>query len=307
MDRLQSTQGHPIYTIDLNFLGFSSAIATYLVPHKEGALLVECGPGSTVPNLLSGLNSSGYSVADISDVLVTHIHLDHAGASGWFAKSGARIHVHPIGAPHLINPEKLLASAERIYGEEMERLWGEFLPVPEEQLIIHQDKDYFEIGDLGFYALDTPGHANHHFVYIFEKICFCGDIGGVRMPGSNYVRLPMPPPEFHLEKWRHSLDVLRHEEITHILPTHFGSYSDPGKHLLEVENALNDVDEWMEEILPHDFPLAKVQAEFLHFEEQRAQAAGVEPNLRNVYETANPAWMSVHGINRYWKKYRQRF
>ena len=300
-----STQGNLVHTIDLNFQGFPSAIASYLIPHQKGALLVECGPGSTIPNLKASLDAYGYSVTDISDVLVTHIHLDHAGASGWFAKSGARIHVHPLGAPHLINPDKLLASAGRIYGEEMEQLWGEFIPVPDEQIIIHQDKENFEIEDLAFYALDTPGHANHHFAYIFENFCFCGDIGGVRIPGSNHVRLPMPPPEFHLEKWRHSLDILRQVEFTHILPTHFGSYSDPDKHLLAVEKALNDVDRWMEEIMPLGLPPNQIKAEFLQWEDQRAQVAGVEPNLRNVYETANPSWMSIHGVKRYWHKYRQ--
>jgi glyoxylase-like metal-dependent hydrolase (beta-lactamase superfamily II) len=267
--------------------------------------LVECGPGSTIPNLQAGINSFGYSINDISDVIVTHIHLDHAGASGWFAKNGARIHVHPLGAPHLINPVKLLTSAGRIYGGEMEKLWGKFLPVPEEQLIIHQDKEYFEVEDLSFYAIDTPGHANHHFAYIHNKICFCGDIGGVRIPGSNYVRLPMPPPEFHVEKWRQSVDKLRQEGLTHILPTHFGTYSDPDKHLPAVENALDSVERWMETIMPLGLPPDEIKTDFLRWENQRAEAAGVEPSLRNVYETANPSWMSLHGIERYWKKYRQ--
>jgi len=300
-----SSQGNLVHTIDLHFQGFPSAIASYLIPHQTGAILVECGPGSTISNLLASLDSYGYSAAEISDVILTHIHLDHAGASGWFARSGARIHVHSLGAPHLINPEKLLASAGRIYGEEMEHLWGEFTPVPEEQLIIHQDKENFKIEDLSFTVLDTPGHANHHFAYIFEKICFCGDIGGVRIPGSNHIRLPMPPPEFLVEKWRNSLNKLRQQDLTHILPTHFGSYSDPDEHLLAVEKALDDVDRWMEEIMPLELPPDEIMTEFLQWEEERSQAAGVEPNLRKIYETANPSWMSIHGVERYWRKYRQ--
>ena len=294
MENLLTTQGNLVHTIDLNFQGFTSAIASYLIPHRRGALLIECGPGSTITNLQAGLEFHGYSVADISDVLVTHIHLDHAGASGWFAQNGARIHVHPVGAPHLINPSKLLSSAGRIYGEEMDLLWGQFLPVPEGQVIIHQDKEFFEVEELVFHALDTPGHANHHFAYIFGDICFSGDIGGVRITGSNHVRLPMPPPEFHLEKWRHSLEVLHREELTHILPTHFGAYSDPDQHLLAVEKVLDDVERWMDDM----------KAEFLQWEEERAQAACIDPQLMNIYQTANPSWMSINGVERYWRKYR---
>lgn len=299
------TQGKPVHTIDLNFQDFPSAIAAYLIPHRSGALLVECGPGSTIPSLISGLDSFGYTAADISDVILTHIHLDHAGASGWFAKNGARIHVHPLGAPHLINPAKLLASAGRIYGDKMESLWGEFLPVPEEQLIIHQDKAYFEIEELVFHALDSPGHANHHFAYLFGELCFSGDICGVRIPGSSHIRLPMPPPEFHIEKWRQSIDILRQVDLKHILPTHFGSYSDPDFHLQAVVKALNDVETWMEKIMPLGLSTDEMMADFLQWEAKRAKSSGVDPGLGTTYETANPSWMSLHGIERYWQKYRQ--
>ena len=135
-----------IYIIDLHFLGFPGAIASYLVSHAHGAVLVECGPSSTLPALQAGLKAHGFAATDITDVLLTHIHLDHAGAAGWLARQGARIHVHPAGASHLLNPEKLLASASRIYGEAMQTLWGEFLPVPPERLRVPQDGDDIEIG-----------------------------------------------------------------------------------------------------------------------------------------------------------------
>ena len=194
-----------IQTLDLKFRGFSGAIAAYLIPHSQGAVLVECGPGSTSMALEAGLQGIGLKVSDISDVLLTHIHLDHAGAAGWLARHGARIHVHPVGAPHLLNPEKLLASAARIYGDNMHTLWGEFLPVPEEQLTVHEDGEVIEIEGLRFRALDTPGHAFHHYAYIYQEVCFSGDIGGVRVGGARHVRLPMPPPEFNLELWRESV------------------------------------------------------------------------------------------------------
>ncbi|RME07290.1 MAG: MBL fold metallo-hydrolase, partial [Anaerolineae bacterium] len=202
-----------IHTLDLNFQGAARAIAAYLIPHRHGGVLVECGPGSTTEALTAALAAHGLTPADISDVLVTHIHLDHAGAAGWMARQGARIHVHHVGAPHLVNPEKLLRSAGRIYGEMMGPLWGEFLPVPEENLNILHDNDEIEIEGLVFRALDTPGHAYHHMAYLFEDTCFSGDIGGVRITGSSarHIRLPTPPPEFHLELWRESVERLRGE------------------------------------------------------------------------------------------------
>src|SRR3989337_916816 len=130
-----------IIALDLEFQGKSGVIAAYLLPHTRGAALIETGPGSTQATLIRRLSDHGYNPSDITDVLLTHIHLDHAGAAGWLARQGARIYVHANGAPHLLDPEKLLSSAARIYGDQMETLWGEFLPVPGERLSIVYDGD----------------------------------------------------------------------------------------------------------------------------------------------------------------------
>lgn len=294
-----------VHTLDLKFRGIAGAIASYLVPHKTGAVLVECGPGSTIPVLQSGLADLGYKPADITDILLTHIHLDHAGASGWFAEQGVRIHVHPVGAPHLIDPEKLLASAGRIYGEQMDLLWGEFLPVPESHLVIHEDQEQIMIEDLTFQALDTPGHASHHFAYLLDGICFSGDIGGVRMTGMRHLRLPMPPPEFHPGKWRESLARLRQVNITQILPTHFGKFSDVDWHLDAIELALDQVETWMEEVMPQNLPLEQLRREFLKWESRRSTGDQIGADDQQVYQTANPIEISLLGIQRFWKKYRQ--
>jgi glyoxylase-like metal-dependent hydrolase (beta-lactamase superfamily II) len=115
---------------------------------------------------VAGINAHGLQVGDVTDVLVTHIHLDHAGAAGWLAQQGARVHVHPVGAPHLLDPERLLSSAKRIYGDTMDTLWGQFLAVPEQRLSILEDNREIEIHGLRFRPIDTPGHAYHHFAYI---------------------------------------------------------------------------------------------------------------------------------------------
>jgi glyoxylase-like metal-dependent hydrolase (beta-lactamase superfamily II) len=294
-----------IHTLDLNFLGMQRVNAAYLIPHQHGAVLIECGPGSTIPTLRDGLNTIGFSISDISDVLLTHIHLDHAGASGWLANQGVRIHVHPLGAPHLRNPQKLLDSARRIYGDEMERLWGDFLPVPPDKLVLHQDQEIIELEGLVIRALDTPGHANHHFVYIYEGICFSGDIGGVRMTGNKYLRLPMPPPEFHLESWRHSLQILSVQELNSIVPTHFGFHSDPDWHLATLKTSLDEVEAWMQATMPKGLPIEEINTEFIKWERQHSLRNGIDPEVLDLYETANPSWMSTLGIQRYWRKYRQ--
>lgn len=302
---LQAGEKITIYTIDLNFQGRVGAIAVYLVSHENGAILIECGPGSTIPELNAGLNRHGFSVQEISDVLLTHIHLDHAGASGWLARQGAKIHVHPVGAPHLQNPEKLLKSAARIYGEQMGPLWGEFLPVDEDKIITHQDGEVIQIGGLEIRALDTPGHASHHFAYLLDGICFCGDIGGVRVGGVRHIRLPMAPPEFQPGDWRESLEKLRAEEIHHLLPTHFGVYMDVSWHLAAARDALDDVEEWIDRTLTLDLTIEELNEKLTAWEKQRSREAGIEAEMLQVYETANPSLISALGIQRYWRKYRQ--
>ena len=293
-----------IHTIDLHFMGITGTIASYLIPHGRGGVLVECGPGSTQETLQAGLERYGLSPKDITDVLLTHIHLDHAGAAGWLAQQGACIHVHPKGAPHMLNPVKLLDSASRIYGDMMEILWGEFHAVPEERLSVVEDGGIIEIEGLGFRAIDTPGHANHHFVYIFEDVCFSGDIGGVRLAGLHHLGLPMPPPEFNLEKWRASLKRLTQENFTRIAPTHFGIYDDADWHLDAVNKALDEVENWIEATLPSDPPIEVLKEQFLEWSRSRTISEGLDPELISAYEAVNPTWMSSYGIQRYWRKYR---
>jgi glyoxylase-like metal-dependent hydrolase (beta-lactamase superfamily II) len=255
------------------------------------------------------LQAHNLSAADITDVFLTHIHLDHAGAAGWLARQGARIHVHPLGAPHLLDPEKLLASAERIYADKMQALWGEFLPVPEEHLSVQQDGDTVEVGGLRIRALDTPGHAIHHFVYLVDGTCFSGDIGGVRLSKLPYIRVPMPPPEFHLELWRASLKRLQAEflrgSFTRIAPTHFGFYNDVAWHLETLQRTLDDVEEWILQIMPADPPIEQINEQFLAWTRQRSLEHGLDSASLEAFETANPSVMSPYGIQRYWRKYRK--
>ena len=291
-------------TLDLNFQGISETIASYLIPHARGAILIESGPGSTLPNLEKALAEHGYALPDVTDILLTHIHLDHAGAAGYLARQGARIYVHEFGAQHLLNPEKLLKSATRIYGDLMDALWGEFLSVPEENLVPLQGDGEIEIHGIPIRHLDTPGHARHHLSWIVDDICFTGDVGGVRLPGPRYMRLPSPPPEFHIETWRETILKFRAAGFKRIAPTHFGIFDDVDWHLDALESVLDDVERWMEATLPHISEREALYQPFNEWELSRCAAAGLDEASLHAYSLAMPVGMGADGIWRYWHKFR---
>jgi len=293
-----------IVTLDLNFQGRPNAIAAYLIRHPEGAVLVESGPGSTLAGLEAGLAKEGLSPREVTHVLLTHIHLDHAGAAGWLARQGAEIYVHPVGTPHMLNPEKLIASATRIYGDRMDLLWGEFLPVPESHLKVVNDTEEIVIGDLHFIPIDTPGHAEHHYSYLFEDVLFCGDVGGVRIPGYQYLRVPMPPPELHIERWHGSIARLRKEKFARIAPTHFGIFDNPLWQLDEVEKGLVSASRWLEETMPSNPPIEELRKSFTDWMMAEGERIGLDDEVAKAYELANPLGMSADGLFRYWKKVR---
>ena len=293
-----------IHTIDLNFQGRPLAISAYMIKHSGGVILVESGPGSTLASLRATLKGFGYELKDITHVFLTHIHLDHAGAAGELAGVGAQIYVHPNGAAHMLNPAKLISSATRIYGERMEPLWGSFLAVPEDKLTVLQDGDEVAVGNLRFRALNTPGHAEHHYCYQFEDLCFSGDVGAVRIPGFPYLRVPMPPPEFHLEKWRESISFLKKQSFKRIAPTHFGIFEDVPWHFKAIESALDEVELWLNKTMPADPPLEKLKEDFSTWMNEQAIKQGLDPQVAEAYQLSNPVGMSVDGLVRYWKKFR---
>jgi len=293
-----------IVTIDLNFQNKTHAIASYLIRQGDSVVLIESGPGSTLPSLETGLAKEGLAPRDITHVLLTHIHLDHAGAAGWLSRQGAQIFVHPVGAPHLLNPEKLIASATRIYGDRMQTLWGEFLPVAENQLTVPKDADEIVIGYLRFLPVNTPGHAEHHYSYLFEDICFSGDVGGVRIPGYQYLRAPMPPPELHFGKWRESIARLRSLKLSRIAPTHFGIFEDPNWHLNELQRNLDEAEKWLEEIMPADPSVDELRAKFEAWMDEQSRSKNLSADVIQSYALANPPGMGADGLMRYWKKFR---
>ena len=201
-----------IEIVDLNFLGAEEIIASFLLLGEDSAAIVETGPTTCLDSLTGGLKEHGVAFEDVEQVFLTHIHLDHAGASGHVAEllPNATFYVHEVGRPHLVDPSKLWKSATRIYGERMDELWGETRPVPEDRLVVLSGGEELEAAGGVLAAHYTPGHAYHHLAYLEPDsgALFAGDVAGIRLPGQSYVRPPTPPPEIDLEAWMRSIEEM---------------------------------------------------------------------------------------------------
>ncbi len=297
-----------IHTLDLQFLGIEKSIAVFVLETRDGLALVECGPASTLPHLQNALRENGWKLADFQHVFLSHIHFDHAGAAWAFAEQGAKIYVHPKGLPHLAQPEKLYNSARMIYGDDMDRLWGEMRPIPESQLYAPENGEIIEAIGLRFTAWYTPGHAVHHIAWEvsssqepLERVLFTGDVAGVRM-GGGPVMPPCPPPDIQVEDWLASIQLMRDLPSERFFLTHFGEIGDKNSHLDALAKRLLTWADWMR---PHaeanTLPESIVPA-FQSFVNAELMAAGVAKEDLARYEAANPAFMSVAGLMRYWKK-----
>lgn len=290
--------------IDLNFQGQPAIIASYVLRGPRGVALIETGPASTYAALKAGLAGLRIELGQITDILVTHIHLDHAGAAGWLARdTGATVHVHHVGAPHLADPAKLLASAQRIYGDAMDMLWGETVPVPAGQVHAVAGGDVIEAAGLRVTAVDTPGHAWHHLAYLLESLCFSGDAAAVHLPGQRHVRVPTPPPEIDLPAWRRSLARLRELRPDRLLPTHFGPVEgDATDHLLAAEEQLTAAAAFVHERWQAGQDTAAIVDAYKLWSGQRALADGVDAAAAARFELIVPSEMCVQGLVRYFQK-----
>jgi glyoxylase-like metal-dependent hydrolase (beta-lactamase superfamily II) len=277
-------------------------IASFVLETKEGPVLFETGPESRFSVLLDGLNALGYAAPDVKHVFVTHIHLDHAGAAWRMAERGATIYVHPKGAPHLVDPSRLWASASRIYGDQMETLWGQMGHVPEAQIEIVQDGQVVQVGKVQIQALETPGHAYHHHAYLIGDVLMGGDVTGVKI-GRGPVLPPCPPPEIHIELWRESLARLRQLNLRQIYLTHFGLVEDVGPHLDALEVRLLEWADWIKQKLKSGLTREQMVLEFEAHVAATLRAAGLSQEEVQEYELADPSWMSVDGLVRYWNKH----
>ncbi len=240
-----------IRTLDLGFYGAEGVIACFLAPTERGLVLLESGPASTLGALERGVEEAGFALEDLRAVFLTHVHLDHAGGAGALARrTGCAVFAHPAGAEHLVAPErKLLPSAERLYGDLMEPLWGTTVGVPEESLKTVGDGERVTVDGLEVRGWHTPGHAVHHVAWQVGNAVATGDVGGVRFPGATHVLPPMPPPDIDVDAWCASLENLRRIDARRLLLTHFGSFDDVARHLDELEERIRRWTEMAQEVV----------------------------------------------------------
>jgi len=301
-----------IHTLDLNYLGIPGAIASYLVLGPEGPILIETGPASTLPALEAGLARHGLVLQDVHEVLVTHIHLDHAGAAGHLARNGTRIHVHEFGAKHLIDPSKLIDSARRIYKDQMQRLWGDILPVPASLIVPVHDGDVIDVAGLRITAIETPGHARHHHAFAIqvglERICLAGDIAGITVPGlpgpprSSFLAIPTPPPEFDPAAWIASVDRLLEQEFDAMYLTHFGRVDRPQPHLRRVNQLVQEHASFVCAAMDAGHSRDAILQGYVARNRELAAADGLSDADFARYVSFNLLAMNVDGILRYWTK-----
>jgi glyoxylase-like metal-dependent hydrolase (beta-lactamase superfamily II) len=291
-----------VHTIDLNFLNAGEAIAAYVIPTENGAVLVECGPHSTIDNLTEGLAKLGLKPEDIHTLLLTHIHFDHAGAAWWFAERGTKVYVHPRGYKHLLNPERLYESARMIYQDKMDELWGEMHPISANFLVQVEDGEIVHADGLEFKAIYTPGHAVHHIAWQLDDVIFSGDVGGVKI-GDGLVVPPCPPPDIHVADWLDSIEAMKKCAAKRLYLTHYGPVDDVDDHLDRLSGRLKSYVEWMRPHAAAGTPAEEIVPLFVDFVESGFRAAGMSEELIVSYRAANPAWMSVAGLLRYLKKY----
>ena len=293
-----------LVVIDTMYNGTPEAIAAYLLLGRRPAL-IETGPASTVDAVLAGMREAGVEPETLAAVAVTHIHLDHAGGAGTIAARlpQVQIYVHLRGGPHLIDPARLLASAQRLYGDDLPRLFGRIVGVPAERVHVLRDGDEIQLGDRRIVALDTPGHARHHHAYWdpIRRDLFTGDIAGVALPGSHYVRAPTPPPEFDLSSWLGSLLRLRDLRPSRLLLTHFGAHEWPDGLFAQLEERLYEAVETVRRALAQGADETEITRQ-VREAAMREIAARDGPDAPRRYEVIMPVRQSVLGLIRYVEK-----
>src|SRR6478735_9138714 len=272
--------------LDLRHLGHERVIGSYLLETDDGPALHDCGPTTCIPTLKAALADRGLALTDIRHLLLSHIHLDHAGAAGSLVREhpGLRVHVSEIGAPHVVDPSRLEASARRLYGDAFDPLWGELAAVPEENVHVVGDRV------LGLECFPSPGHASHHVCYAGDGgTLYAGDAAGVRLLPGRHVMPVCPPPDIDVEVWEATMDEIARRDPDRLCLIHFGTITDAGRHLAELRERLHvwaerartqDQDEWV----------AAAQADLVADEGEA---------LADDYQRAAPLWQCWLGLRRY--------
>jgi glyoxylase-like metal-dependent hydrolase (beta-lactamase superfamily II) len=275
--------------LDLRHQDSERVIGVYLVETEDGPALFDCGPSSCLEALKRRLDEQGLALTDVRHLLLSHIHLDHAGAAGVLVREhpGLQVHVSGIGAPHLVDPSKLEASARRLYGDTFDPLWGELAPVPEGNVHVAGERV------LGLECFPSPGHASHHVCYFdADGTLYAGDAAGVRIQPSGHVLPVSPPPDVDVEGWRRTLDEIERRSPERLALIHFGLFDDVEYHL---EQTRQELDTWVERVRS-----GASEEEFV--EAARRDLLDTSDWNAPYYERAAPFWQSYAGLKRWWDK-----
>ncbi len=291
--------------IDVEYLGHRKVIAACLIESEGNAAIVDPGPASAVATLRSKLNQLGLGVAGLDTILLTHIHLDHAGATGTLVQENPRIrvYVHERGARHMIDPARLLESARRLYGDEMERLWGEFLPVPAENVTALAGGERLSIGGRQLEVVYTPGHASHHVSYFDTAtgFAFVGDTAGIRIANGQTILPITPPPDIDLESWARSWEQIQARRPEQLFLTHFGAADRVEEHLEELRDRMEEWSVVVRESLKDGQNDAERAAQFGQQITTKLKRHISEEDA-NRYAKGAALELCWYGLARYWRK-----
>jgi glyoxylase-like metal-dependent hydrolase (beta-lactamase superfamily II) len=290
--------------IDLQFQGHERVIATAMLRGPDGITLIDPGPTSCLPALENGLARWGAALRDVRTILLTHIHLDHAGATGTITARvpGARVYVHERGAKHMVDPVKLISSATRLYGDRMDALWGRFDPVPADRLTPLAGGERLDLAGRAWQVAYTPGHAVHHVSYLDESsgVAYVGDTCGIRVT-RDYIVAATPPPDINLPAWFASLDTIEQWRPASLFVTHFGPVLPAAAHLAQYREVLK----WTEEAVRASLEAAETDEEraAVFVEQLRARTLGaVSEREAEGLEAAAPFDQIWAGMARYLRK-----
>lgn len=292
--------------IDLQFLGYREIIATAVLHSARGVALIDPGPSTTLQTLKRTLGERGLHVRDIRHLLLTHIHLDHAGVTGSLVRENPdiEVYVHERGAPHLADPSKLLASATRLYGQDMDRLWGEVLPTPVSSLRPLTGGETIAVAGRELRVAYTPGHATHHVSYFdpASRVAFVGDTAGIRRGQSTYVMPPAPPPDIDLDTWRESEAKILAWDPDTLFLTHFGPFGSPRLQFQQLRENLEAWSRIVRRLLADPSLNDDVRQQRFVDEAFRELQRAVGPGEADSYGRAGRLDYSWQGLSRYWRK-----
>ena len=297
-----------ITTIDLGYRSCPRCVAAFLVRTSEGPVLVECGPASCIDALRAGIEAAGTTLEEINHLFLTHIHLDHAGATGTCTRAGATAHVHERGARHLIDPTQLMASATRVFGDALKRDLGALEQSDESRIDSMNDNDRVKVGDATFTALETPGHARHHHAWLMEtggnRHLFSGDVAGMCLPGTRFATLPLVAPELDPPMWLQSIDRIRSVDADALWLTHFGLIERHGDFLDHVEHRLRSELQFVEELIKSQGDQASnaLLGPYRAWHTQEARKHGVDIELLDLHCTDQHYQANLAGVGRWIEK-----